>query len=439
MTPSTRAAAVPKAAEEHLKPVTRLRVRSVEQIAFWTAGACVGVAAVLVAKLVTTIQEAYFLAFAAHPWLVTAATPILFFLAAALVVQIAPEATGSGIPQVLEAIEAARKNTSELGPWASRLVSIPTALMKVISMAVGLIGGASLGREGPTVQIASSTFAWAGKHARRYAPQLTLQPLLTAGAAAGVAAAFNTPLAGVTFAIEEIAEDAFGKFKNLVLVSVVVAGIVARTFVGDYLYFGHPAVASPDFRLLHEVFIIAIAGGLLGGAFAWLLAHPERLPLPRNWVWRPVACGTICALIALATHGTTAGSGYEATRAGIESGDTTLLFPLAKLVATVVSYASGMAGGIFSPSLSIGAGVGLGLAKLLHLANFRSCALIGMVAFFTGVVQAPLTSVVIVMEMTDEHALILPFMVAAFVAQAAGRRLMPVPLYRFLAKRHTTG
>jgi H+/Cl- antiporter ClcA len=98
-----------------------------------------------------------------------------------------------------------------------------------------------------------------------------------------------------------------------------------------------------------------------------------------------------------------------------------------------------MAGGIFSPSLSIGSGIGISLAKLFHFENFRTCALMGMVAVFSGVVQAPLTAVIIVTEMTDRHILILPFMVAAFLGQGIGKIIMPVPLYHFLARRHEEG
>ena len=114
-------------------------------------------------------------------------------------------------------------------------------------------------------------------------------------------------------------------------------------------------------------------------------------------------------------------------------------FPILKLITTILSYLSGMAGGIFSPALSIGAGIGLTVAKVMHFENFRACALMGMVAFFSGAVQAPLTAVVIVMEMTDQHILILPFMIAAFLSHAIGKWMMPTPLYQFLAGRHVEG
>jgi H+/Cl- antiporter ClcA len=109
-----------------------------------------------------------------------------------------------------------------------------------------------------------------------------------------------------------------------------------------------------------------------------------------------------------------------------------IFFP-EKFLTTIFSYLSGMGGGIFSPSLSIGAGMGLDMAQLFHVLDLKACALIGMVAFFSGVVQAPLTAVVIIMEMTDHSGLLIPFLVAAFIAHGIGKLIMPVPLYRCLA------
>ena len=120
---------------------------------------------------------------------------------------------------------------------------------------------------------------------------------------------------------------------------------------------------------------------------------------------------------------------------GTSAESTQILFPVLKITTTILSYLSGMAGGIFSPCLSIGAGIGMSLAKIAHFANFKVCALIGMVAFFSATVQAPLTAVIIVMEMTDEHILIIPFMIAAFLAQGLAKHFMPEPLYKVLARQ----
>lgn len=409
-------------------------------VAIWSAAALVGLAAVLYAKLIAWSQGLYFQAFEIHPYILTATTPILFVLATWLVKRFAEEAKGSGIPQVLQAINLARKPNASHEIWVHRLVSLRTAVIKVFSSTIGIFAGASIGREGPTVQIAASGFAWIGNLVRRVHPKVDFPSFLTTGAAAGVAAAFNTPLAGVTFAIEEVVDGSFGPFKQLVILGVVIAGITAQGLAGNYLYFGHPNIPEVNFLLmLFYAFPIGILGGLSGGFFARILSSPSKIPLPKQWWLKSFFFGVICAAIGLLNHGSTSGSGYEITRLSLESLGTEnpgLLFPVWKFITTTLSYLSGMAGGIFSPCLSIGAGLGFSFAAITHISSMKACALLGMVSFFSGVVQAPLTAVVIVMEMTDQHALILPFMAAAFLSQAIGKWIMPVPLYRFLANRN---
>lgn len=408
----------------------------------WIGAVIVGAAAVLYARLVSLAQTQFLTVFSGHHYLIAFPGPCLFLVATLLVRKFAPDAKGSGIPQVLEAIEAGKNSSGSEDSWHSPLISLRTAGVKVISSIIGILGGASIGREGPTVQIAASIFATVGRVVRRYAPGVELPSYLTAGAAAGVAAAFNTPLAGITFAIEEVIGGALGSFRQPMMLAVIISGITAQAVLGDYLYFGHPSVSAPDLQVIYQSLLIGAIGGLFGGIFARVLAYPAVTRLPKHWAIRAFICGVICTAICLATDGATAGSGYEPTAkalmaSSVDSAD--VLFPVYKLITTILSYLSGMAGGIFSPSLSIGAGIGISVAKLLHFVNFKTCALMGMVAFFSGVVQAPLTAVIIVTEMTDQHILILPFMIAAFLGHGVGRLFMPVPLYHFLAKRHEEG
>lgn len=418
---------------------TRLVNRgTLEHAALWLGGILVGLIAVGYAKAVEHAQRSYFAAFEAHPWLVAAAAPLLFLVAVALVRRLAPDAKGSGIPQVLLAIDAAEPTGPE-SARAESLTSLRTAVVKVGSSLVGILGGAAIGREGPTVQIAASVFGWIGRSSRRWARTVDLRSFLVAGAAAGVAAAFNTPLAGIAFAIEEIVAGTFDLFKRRVLLAVILAGITAQILVGNYLYFGHPAVADPGSRIIPEAILIGVLAGLAGGTFARLLAIPGLARLPERWWPRALVCGAVCGGLILLTDGATAGSGYESTEAMLLAAappDVSPLLPLAKLVATAMSYLSGMAGGIFSPTLSIGAGLGVAVDSLANLGQFKIAAMIGMVAFFAATVQAPLTAVIIVAEMTNERHLILPFMIAAFLAHGIGRWLMPVPLYQLLARRH---
>ena len=408
------------------------------------AAVCVGIVSVFYARFISCLQGWYFSFYHSHPYWISGATPFLFIIGTGWVVKFAPEAKGSGIPQVLSAIEISKRSDSL---EYQGLVSIKTAIVKVISSGVGILGGASLGREGPTVQISVSLFSLIGStvqnRLKRFVPQMDTESYLIAGGAAGIAAAFNTPLAGITFALEEVAHGAsFSKFKEWVILSVVIAGVTAQALAGNFLYFGHPLLLTPDLPvplwviLVPEALVIGFISGVSGGVFARLISHPAFSHLlPSVWWIRSGICGVLCAALIFVSHGTAAGSGYEVTRQlmDAENGSLDLLYPVLKFFVTVFSYLSGMAGGIFSPALSIGSGIGFSTGSLLHFVSLKSCALFGMVGFFSGVVHAPLTAVIIVMEMTDEHLLILPFLAAAYLAQIVSKRVMPTPLYSYIA------
>lgn len=285
------------------------------------------------------------------------------------------------------------------------------------------------------MQVAASLFAFTARYSRRWFGSIDPQSYLIAGAAAGISAAFNTPLAGITFALEETAQTAFAQFKRTVMLAVVVGGITALALGGNYLYFGHPVLEEPGYGIYPVALLLGLLGGLFGCLFAHILAHAKIGFLPSSWYKRALVCGILCAGFMILSEGDTAGSGYQVTKEFMESSDAALPllhFPM-KFLSTVFSYLSGMAGGVFSPCLSIGAGMGSTAAALFDFSDPKACALIGMVAFFSGVVQAPLTAVIIIMEMTDQSLLIIPFLIAAFAAQGIGRLLMPVPLYRQLA------
>jgi H+/Cl- antiporter ClcA len=403
------------------------------QVSFWSAACAVGMIAIIYAQIINEVLKTYFNFFNNHPYVMSALTPLLFVFATYLVVKFGPEAKGSGIPQVLAAISQTKTNdsTSKISP----LVSIRTAIVKILSSLVGFLAGASIGREGPTVQISASIFAWVSHKMKRYSFRIDPKSYLIAGGAAGVAAAFNTPLAGITFALEEIADGAFSQFRRPVMFSIIIAGITVQAFSGNYLYFGHPLTSKPSLINIPQAILIGAVCGLFGGLFARALAQKDFKFNFKNWALKAFVCGVVCSLIALLSNGASSGSGYEVVKQFMDSdqGSFPIFFAVEKFLSTVFSYFSGMAGGIFSPTLSIGAGIGYALASMFSFINLKTCALFGMVGFFSGVVQAPITAVIIVMEMTDEHQLIVPFLLTAVIAQLVGKILMPTPLYHFLA------
>lgn len=370
------------------------------------------------------------------PYLPLVLTP----LGLALIVYVSrkyfPGSQGSGIPQTIASLDPAAS-----GEIREQVLSLRVTIGKIALTIMGVFFGASVGREGPTVQIGASIMHNLGGLAR-FSRHDVEKGLILAGGAAGVAAAFNTPLAGIVFAIEEMGRSFEEHNSSTILMTVIIAGITSLALIGNYSYFGH----TTDFLVFGKewsiVAICGVAGGLLGGAFSRALIEVNQGISGRIGAWmraKPVvfaaACGLLLAVIGLASESTTYGSGYSEAKSLLD-GNTTLpeSFGLLKITATLVSYVSGMPGGIMAPSLSAGAGLGANLAHLFSFAPAGATVILGMVAYFSGVTQAPITAFVIVMEMTDNHEMILPLMAAALIAKLCSRLICPTPLFYSMAK-----
>lgn len=365
------------------------------------------------------------------PLLALVLTPLGFGFSAWIARAVFPGSQGSGIPQVI----AAR---SLHDPQArAGLVSLKTALGKIIVMTLGLLCGASTGREGPTVQVGAAIMHAAG----RFAPDRQ-RGLLLAGGAAGVAAAFNTPLAGIVFGIEELSREFETRTSGLILLAIIAAGLTSLALVGNYTYFGSTGATLPLGRAWLIVPVSAVLGGLAGGTFSRIVLFvlrdwPARGPsmLGGRPVLLAVACGLGVAACGLIGHGSVHGTGYDEARAIVHgTREVGVGFGPLKFLATVLSSISGIPGGLFAPSLAVGAGLGLDLALLFKSLPIGALALIGMVSYLTGVLQTPITSFVIVSEMTENHAMVIPLMAAAVMADAVSKLVCPEGLYHGLAK-----
>lgn len=347
-----------------------------------------------------------------------------------------PGAAGSGIPQVMAAL------TAEV-PAASRslYVSVKLTLTKMILTTWGLLAGLSLGREGPSVQIAAGVM----HHARRWLPeksQVSAHGLMLAGGAAGIAAAFNTPLAGVMFAIEELSRKPEQRNSGLLLAAIVLGGLMAVSVYGNATYFGVIRVQNLSMGLLLPGLLVAVCSGLSGGLFARLLVV-SLAAKSGDWFCKmrrkaPVrfaaACGLAVAVLGLVSHGDTYGSGYHHARNMLEgNGESSPLYVLLKFMATWITAWSGVPGGLFAPALAIGGALGNDIAQLTAYVNAPTLIALGMAGFLAAVTQAPLTSFIIVMEMVDGHTLVLSLMASALVASGVSR-LISVPLYTALAE-----
>jgi H+/Cl- antiporter ClcA len=308
----------------------------------------------------------------------------------------------------------------------------------MLLLLLALACGASSGREGPTVQIGAAIMFTLGRLSPRRQPGLLL-----AGSAAGIAAAFNAPLAGIIFGIEEMSRSFETRASGLILGTVIAAGLTSLATLGDYTYFGTTSATLPIGPQWIAVLAAGIVGGLAGGIFSRILiAFSEGLPgivggwTKANPVPFAVLCGLALALCGVPTNGHIFGTGYEQAQTILhgQPGLSAWFGPV-KLLATAVSSISGIPGGIFSPSLAVGAGIGQDIALVMHGVPVGVLAILCMAAYLTGVVQAPITSFVIVSEMTENHALIIPIMLACLIANTFSKLVCEDGVYQSLSRR----
>lgn len=342
-----------------------------------------------------------------------------------------PDARGSGVPQTKAALFA-REGRITLG----------TVFGKFFCTSATLASGIPLGREGPAVQVGAGLASVLGR-------KLGLRPekvkaLLPVGAAAAVAAAFNTPLAAVLFALEEVVGDLHAPVLGSVVLASATSWAMLRLLLGN-----DPLFQVPQYQLVNPLefvvyAVLGVAGGLVSVVFTkLLLGMRERfLRFPRKTVWfQPLAGGLMVGIMGWFVP-QVLGVGYKHVGEALNGGMAVRLMVLLlvlKLVAVTTSYASGNAGGIFGPSLFIGAMLGGIVGNVAHgllptyVANPGVYALVGMGTAFAGIVRAPMTSVVMIFEITRDYAVIVPLMISNLVSFFISSRLQPQPIYEVLA------
>jgi len=397
------------------------------RIVLWGGALLVGAVCAVFALLADQADLVFHKLLALGAWLPLVATPLVLAALAWATRNVFPGSQGSGIPQAIAALESHRKGA---------VLSLRIAIGKILLTLIGLTVGASIGREGPSVHIGASIMYSLGSFAR-VPPRFMERGLILAGGAAGIAAAFNTPLAGIVFAIEEMSKSFEQRTSGIVTIGVVVAGVTALATLGPYHYFGTSDAAMPDITSWLAIPVCGVVGGLLGGLFSSALIGGSRrlAPIVRNHPYRVAfICGLIVAVIGYASGYSSSGTGYASAKAIITGqADWDPIYPLLKIGSTLASYLSGIPGGIFAPSLATGAGVGANLGHWLPIAPISVMVILGMVGYFSGVVQSPLTAFIIVMEMTNDQDMLLALIATSFIAFGASRLVCPQPIYHALS------
>lgn len=388
---------------------------------FWAGAIVTGIFAIFYAKLFGWAEDLSGWIFQKSSRIFLIITPAAFVLAWWLVKKYSPFARGSGIPQVIAAIELSNpKHNEKVG----KLLGIRIIIIKVLSSLVMVLGGGAIGREGPTIQIAASVFKKINDWLPEWYPKISKRNMIITGAAAGLASAFNTPLGGIVFAIEELTKTHLNFFKSALLTGVIIAGLTALNFLGPYLYLGYPTIDDFSILIIFAVIPVAVASGIsgtgMGQAIIYILKQKRRLKTHASkWIY-VILCGLILATLAIYVDARTMGSGKEIMQSTLFSPDKHVGWdiPFLRIIGPILSFTTGASGGIFAPSLSAGASIGSAISGWLHLTDSESNLMIlcGMVGFLTGITKSPFTSSILVLEMTNNHTVIFHLMITALIA-----------------------
>ena len=417
-----------------------LKVNLLRAVPFWLASFLVGLVAVGYTKLFGFAEVLLQDILHWNSWMIFIMAPLCFLLAWWVVQVFAQNAKGSGIPQVMAAIELSNpKNESKV----NRLLSIRVAITKIVSSLLMVTGGGAIGREGPTIQIAASVFSAVNKWIPATWPKLSNQRFILTGAAAGLAAAFNTPLGGVVFAMEELAKTHIRFFRTAIFSAVIIAGLTAQGLLGSYLYLGYPNVsglnASIFFSVAFTAIIAGLSGSLMGKAILKLMKWKKSFSTT-NTILFILLVGLLIASIAYFLNAQILGSGKDIMNRLLFTQEKTTNWHtlLLRIAGPVLAFNTGAAGGVFAPALSAGATVGAFTATLFHLAGANANILIlaGMVGFLTGITRTPFTSAILVLEMTDRHSVIFHLMLAAMVSNIASLLIDRHSFYDHLKKNY---
>lgn len=421
-----------------------IRKATLQSIPFWIASVVTGLLAVFYSEIFNLAESFYQSNLKGSNWLFIS-TPICFLISWLIINKFSKEASGSGIPQLMVGIRLAASKKTNDNIIINKLLSIRVIIVKIISSFILILGGGAIGREGPTIQVAGSIFNVINQYIPKYWPRVSHKLMLISGGAAGLAAAFNTPLGGIVFAIEELGKSYLNSIRNRLFVAIIIAGITSKLIVGSYLYLGSPKIPDMTFIGFVYVLITAIISGFCGFLFSSIILRIVKLKsrfktTSQKVVW-VLAIGFIFALIIYYTGNQSIGSGRHLISDLLFNENFVMnwySFP-SRFFGTILSYISGGAGGIFAPSLAIGASLGESIVMIVKIPEIQNLIIVvGMIGFMSGVTHSPFTSFILVMEMTSAQTAIFPMMLAAIIGYVISKSLRRKSLYESLTENYYT-
>lgn len=420
----------------------KLKNNLLNALPYWLGALLSGCVAVLFAKLFSYAEAGTLYIFHKGSWMFLIITPICFVISWWLVIKYAPYARGSGIPQVTAAIELSHPKHHYK---VNKLLSLRILVIKIISSLTMVFGGGVIGREGPTIQISASIFKKINDLLPAWYPKIARRNMIVTGAAAGLASAFNTPLGGIVFAIEELTKTHFSFFKSALLTGVIIAGLTALSFLGPYLYLGYPQLGGPIpawmiLLIILLAIITAVAGSAMCETILYILKKKAILKSSFAKLIYVMLCGLAIALLTIFVDNKTMGSGKEIMVSTLFTNKKQLdwYIPLLRVAGPVLSFTTGGAGGVFAPSLSAGASIGSAFAGLFHLTTGQANLIIlcGMTGFLTAITRSPFTSSILVLEMTNSHNIIFYIMITALLANMVAHALKRHSFYDTLKDQY---
>ncbi|WP_190600176.1 chloride channel protein [Candidatus Vesicomyidisocius sp. SY067_SCS001] len=395
-------------------------------------------------SIITVIVINFFLTYSEHaqnifkhlisskPYLSFVITPVVFVLVVYITKYFCHYVQGSGIPQLIIANDSRNKSIRK------KLLSFRVATGKIILIFAGMLGGAPIGIEGPSIHIGGSIFFGFNKFIK-FKRKLLIHSLIAIGGSAGLIVAFNAPIAGFMFSFEEIGRKLKKQALILIAIVSVVVYLLAIIYRGNNIYLSDMSANSIDLILIWQLLPLVILSGILGGLFSKITLYLIKIFTAYTKIKVIIIAlilGLIIALFNYLSKGQIAGSGREEVLlilTGYKFGND---FIVMKYLSTLSSLASTIPGGLFMPSISIGAGIGSEISNYYSQINPQIIIIMSMIAYLTAVIRTPLTCTFVILEMTNTLNLLIPALIVAFIANWISKQISTPPIYEALANSY---